>query len=175
MSCNIPMDMCKKQKEGVTDNVLYDIETQVLSSILSPSHQRTIPLQHIQYIINQIFIIYLTGFRIYIADSFFVVGTKTNLKYKTIKWKRRMPKSIMTDAGMKLNGYLSEKKYPNSFRLILSYNEKDIRNMKQKCSIYEVLLILSISLTDKIHLHDLFEKSNFNDVKDLNAPNSMAI
>ena len=43
-------------------------------------------------------------------------------------------------------------------------------DMKLKRSTYEVLQILSISLTDKTHLRDLFDKTNFNDVKDLNAP-----
>ena len=32
--------------------------------------------------------------------------------YKTVKWKRRMPKNIITDAEVKLTGYLSERKYP---------------------------------------------------------------
>ena len=40
--------------------------------------------------------------------------------------------------------------------------------MKLKRSTYEILQILSISLTDKTHLRDLFDKTNFNDVKDLN-------
>ena len=39
-------------------------------------------------------------------------------------------------------------------------------DMKLKRSTYEVLQILSISLTDKTHLRDLFDKTNFNDVKD---------
>ena len=164
---------------------------------------------------------------------------KTNLKYKTVKWKRRMPKNIMTDAEVKLTGYLSEKKYPESFRLVRYYDEEDDReftfltnakqlsaldvadlykkrwlielffkwlkqhlkikkfwgttenavriqisvaiityclvaivqhDMKLKRSTYEVLQILSISLTDKTHLRDLFDKTNFNDVKDLNDP-----
>ena len=43
-------------------------------------------------------------------------------------------------------------------------------DMKLKRSTYEVLQILSISLTDKNHLRDLFDKTNFNDVKDLNDP-----
>ncbi len=42
--------------------------------------------------------------------------------------------------------------------------------MKLKRSTYEVLQILSISLTDKTHLRDLFDKTNFNDVKNLNGP-----
>ena len=164
---------------------------------------------------------------------------KTNLKYKTVRWKRRMPKNIMTDAEVKLTGYLSEKKYPDSFRLVRYYDEEDDReftfltnakqlsaldvanlykkrwlielffkwlkqhlkikkfwgttenavriqisvaiityclvaivqhDMKLKRSTYEVLQILSISLTDKTHLRDLFDKTNFNDVKDLNDP-----
>ena len=140
-----------------------------------------------------------------------------------------MPKNIMTDAEVKLTGYLSEKKYSESFRLVRYYDEEDDReftfltnakqlsaldvanlykkrwlielffiwlkqhlkikkfwgttenavriqisvaivqhDMKLKRSTYEVLQILSISLTDKTHLRDLFDKTNFNDVKDLN-------
>ena len=43
-------------------------------------------------------------------------------------------------------------------------------NMQLKRSNYEVLQILSISLTDKTTLRDLFEKTNFNDVKELDYP-----
>ena len=43
-------------------------------------------------------------------------------------------------------------------------------DMKLKRSTYEVLQILSISLTDKTLLRDLFDKTNFNDVKDLYNP-----
>ena len=61
-------------------------------------------------------------YRIHLTDSFYVVRAKTNLKYKIVKWKRRMPKNVLTDAEVKLTGYLSEKKYPESFRLIISKN-----------------------------------------------------
>jgi hypothetical protein len=37
-------------------------------------------------------------------------------------------------------------------------------------STYEVLQILSISLTDKTPLKELFEKTNFNDVKEQFGP-----
>ena len=33
-------------------------------------------------------------------------------------------KNIMTDVEVKLTGYLSEKKYPKSFRLVLYYDEE---------------------------------------------------
>lgn len=40
-------------------------------------------------------------------------------------------------------------------------------DMKLKQSTYEVLQILSISLIDKTHLRDLFDKTKFNDIKEL--------
>ena len=48
-------------------------------------------------------------------------------------------------------------------------------DMKLKCSTYEVLQILCISLTDETHLRDLFDKTNFNDVKDLNDPQILGL
>ena len=43
-------------------------------------------------------------------------------------------------------------------------------DMQLKRSTYEVLQILSISLTDKTPLRELFEKTNFNNVKELYCP-----
>ena len=43
-------------------------------------------------------------------------------------------------------------------------------DMKLERSTYEVLQILSISLTDKTHLSNLFDKTKFNDVKELDYP-----
>ena len=40
-----------------------------------------------------------------------------------------MPKNIMTDAEVKLTGYLSGKKYPESFRLVRYYDEEDDREL----------------------------------------------
>lgn len=136
-------------------------------------------------------------YRIHLIGSFFVVRAKTNLKYTMVKWKRRMPKNILADAEVKLAGYFSEKKYPKSLPLIRYYDEENDReftfltnathisaldfasfymkrwvkhDMQLKCSTYEVLQILSISLTDKTHLRDLFDKTNFNDIKELDCP-----
>lgn len=43
-------------------------------------------------------------------------------------------------------------------------------DMKLKRSTFETLQILSISLTDKTHLRNLFYKTNFKDVKELYNP-----
>ncbi len=109
-----------------------------------------------------------------------------------------MPKNVLTDAEVKLTGYLSEKKYPELFFKWLKQHlkikkfwgtaENNVRiqiavaiityclvavihnDMKLERSAYEVLQILSISLTDKTHLTDLFDKTKFNDVKELYCP-----
>ena len=228
-------------------HVLYDIEAQVPAfyTVTTASKHDSTAMSSIHYEPNAYYIFdraydsFKELYRIHLTGSFFVVRAKTNLKYKTVKWKRRMPKNIMTDAEVKLTGYLSEKKYPESFRLVRYYDEEDDReftfltnakqlsaldvanlykkrwlielffkwlkqhlkikkfwgttenavriqisvaiityclvaivqhDMKLKRSTYEVLQILSISLTDKTHLRDLFDKTNFNDVKDLNDP-----
>ena len=44
-----------------------------------------------------------------------------------VKWKRRMPKNVLTDAEVKLTGYLSKKKSPESFRLVRYYDEEEER------------------------------------------------
>ncbi len=191
------------------------------------------------YIFDRAYDSFRELYRIHLKDSFYVVRAKTNLKYKIVKWKRRMPKNVRTDADVKLTGYLSEKKYPESFRLICYYDQEDDRestfltnakhisaldvanlykkrwlvelffkwlkqhlkikkfwgtaenavriqiavaiityclvaivhhDMKLKRSTYEVLKILSISLTDKTPLRELFDKTIFNDVKELDCP-----
>ncbi len=41
-------------------------------------------------------------------------------------------------------------------------------DMRLERSAYEILQIVGISLTDKTHLKDLFDKSNFNNVNERN-------
>ena len=238
-----PWAKFRKKKGGVKAHVLYDIEAQVptfYTVITASKHDstamRSIPYEpNAYYIFDRAYDSFKELYRIHLTDSFYVVRAKTNLKYKMVKWKRRMPKNVLTDAEVKLIGYLSEKKYPESFRLIRYYDEEDDRefvfltnakhlsaldvanlykkrwlielffkwlkqhlkikrfwgttenavriqisvviltyclvaivqhDMQLKRSTYEVLQILSISLTDKTHLRDLFDKTNFNDVKE---------
>lgn len=237
----------RKRKGGVKAHVLYDIEAQVPAfyTITSASKHdstamRSIPYEpNAYYIFDRAYDSFKELYKIHLTDSFYVIRAKTNLKYKMVKWKRRMPKNVLTDAEVKLTGYLSEKKYPESFRLIRYYDEEDGRefvfltnakhlsaldvanlykkrwlvelffkwlkqhlkikrfwgttenavriqisvaiityclvaivqhDMQLKRSTYEVLQILGISLTDKTHLRDLFDKTNFNDVKELDYP-----
>ena len=137
MSCNIPWAKFRSKKGGVKAHVLYDIEAQVPAfyTVTTASKHDSTAMSSIHYEPNAYYIFdraydsFKELYRIHLTDSFFVVRAKTNLKYKTVKWKRRMPKNIMTDAEVKLTGYLSGKKYPESFRLVRYYDEEDDREL----------------------------------------------
>ena len=238
-----PWAKFRRKKGGVKAHVLYDIEAQVpafYTVTTASKHDSTvmnaIPYEpNAYYIFDRAYDSFKELYKIHLTGSYYVIRAKTNLKYEVIKWKRRMPKNILTDAEVKLTGHLSEKKYPETFRLIRFYDEEDDQeftfitnakhitandvanlykkrwlvelffkwlkqhlkikrfwgttenavriqisvaiityclvaivqhDMKLNRSTYEVLQILSISLTDKTHLSILFEKTNFNDVKE---------
>ena len=238
-----PWAKFRRKKGGVKAHVLYDIEAQVPAfyTVTTASKHDSTAMSSIScepnayYVFDRAYDSFKELYRIHLTESFFVVRAKTNLKYKMVKWKRRMPKNVLTDAEVKLTGYLSEKKYPEPFRLIRYYDEEDDRefsfltnakhlsaldvanlykkrwlvelffkwlkqhlkikrfwgttenavriqisvaiityclvaivqhDMRLERSTYEVLQILSISLTDKTPLKELFEKTKFNDVKE---------
>lgn len=174
-------------------------------------------------------------FKINKTDSYFVVRAKKNLQYRCVKWRRRLPKNVLTDAEIVLAEEPSFRKYPEKLRLVRYHDDEQNRDfafltnafhltalevanpyknrwqielfhkwLKQHLKIkrfwgttenavriqisvaiityclvaivqhdlqierstYEVLQILSISLTDKTPLRDLFNKTNINDVKE---------
>ncbi len=242
-----PWEKFRSKKGGVKAHVLYDMKSQVPAfyTVTTASKHDSTAMSSIPYEPNAYYVFdraygsFKELYKIHLTCSFFVVRAKTNLKYKMTRWKRRMPKNMLTDAEVKLTGYLSEKKYPESFRLIKYYDNEEERNftfltnakhlsaleiaelykkrwlielffkwlkqhlkikrfwgttenavriqiavaiityclvaivqhdMQLERSTYEVLQILSISLTDKTHLTELFNKTNFNDVKERDLP-----
>lgn len=177
-------------------------------------------------------------YKIHLRESFFVVRAKKNLQFKCIRWRRRLPKNVLTDSVIELTDIITRKKYPERLRLVKYRDENQDRefvfltnafhltsleiaelyknrwqvelffkwlkqhlkikkfwgttenavriqistaiisyclvaivqhDMKLERSTYEVLQILSISLTDKTYLKELFDKTNYNDVKELNS------
>lgn len=128
-----PWARFSKKKGGVKAHVLYDVEAQVPAfyTVTSASkHDSTamssIPYEpNAYYMFNRAYDPFRELNRMHLTDSFYVVRAKTNLKYKIVKWKRRMPKNVLSDAEVKLTGYLSEKKYPEPFRLVRHYNEEE--------------------------------------------------
>ena len=237
----------RKKKGGIKAHVLYDLEAQVpafyhitTASIYDSKAMPEIPYETgAYYVFDRGYNNFAELYRIKRMESFFVVRAKSNLQYKCVRWKRRKPKNILTDAEVELTVYKSRKDYPENLRLVRYYDEEQDRefmfltnatdltaqqiadlyknrwqielffkwlkqhlkikkfwgttenavriqisaaitayclvaivqhDMKLKRSTYEVLQILSISLTDKTPLRELFDKTKFNNVKELDCP-----
>ena len=237
----------RKRKGGVKAHVLYDLESQVPAyfHITKASVHDSKAMKEIlydsgsYYVFSRGYNAFKELYRIHRHESFFVVRAKKNLQYKCIKWKRRIPKNVMTDSEIMLSDYITSKKYREKLRLVKFYDEKEERefafltnafhlsalqvanlyknrwqielffkwlkqhlkikkfwgttknavriqisaaitayclvaivqhDMRLERSTYEVLQILSISLTDMTPLRELFEKTNFNDFKEQFGP-----
>ena len=237
----------RKKKGGVKAHVLYDLEAQVpafyhitTASVYDSKAMPEIPYETgAYYVFDRGYNNFGELYRIQRMESFFVVRAKTNLQYRCVRWKRRMPKNILTDAEIELTVYKSRKDYPENLRLVRYYDEEQDRefmfltnamdltaqqiadlyknrwqielffkwlkqhlkikkfwgttenavriqisaaitayslvaivqhDMLLKRSTYEVLQILSISLTDKTPLRELFDKTYSNDVKEQFGP-----
>ena len=237
----------RKKKGGVKAHVLYDLEAQVpafyhitTASVYDSKAMPEIPYETgAYYVFDRGYNNFGELYRIQRMESFFVVRAKSNLQYRCVKWKRRLPKNILTDAEIELTVYKSRKDYPENLRLVRYYDEEQDRefmflanamdltaqqiadlyknrwqielffkwlkqhlkikkfwgttenavriqisaaitayclvaivqkDMQLKRSTYEVLQILSISLTDKTPLRELFDKTYSNDVKELLDP-----
>ena len=236
----------RKRKGGVKAHVLYDLETQVpayfhisTASVHDSKAMKYIPYESgSYYVLDRGYNVFKELYKIHLHESFFVVRAKKNLQFKCIRWRRRLPKNVLTDSVIALTDKVTQKKYPERLRLV-KYRDEDqgrefvfltnafhltslevaelyknrwqvelffkwlkqhlkikkfwgttenaVRiqictaiisyclvaivqhDMNLERSTYEVLQIISISLTDNTHLKDLFEKANFNDVKELNS------
>ena len=237
----------RKKKGGVKAHVLYDLEAQVpafyhitTASVYDSKAMPEIPYETgAYYVFDRGYNNFGELYRIHRMESFFVVRAKTNLQYKCVRWKRRTPKNILTDAEIVLTVYKSRKDYPENLRLVRYYDEEQDRefmfltnamdltapqiadlyknrwqielffkwlkqhlkikkfwgttenavriqisaaitayclvaivqhDLQLKRSTYEVLQILSISLTDKTPLRELFDKTYSKDVKEQFGP-----
>lgn len=236
----------RKKKGGIKAHVLYDLEAQVqayfhisTASVHDSKAIKYIPYESgSYYVFDRGYNAFKELYKIHLHESFFVVRAKKNLQFKCIRWKRRLPKNVLTDSVIELTGIITRQKYPERLRLVKYRDENQDRefvfltnafhltsleiaelyknrwqvelffkwlkqhlkikkfwgttenavriqistaiisyclvaivqhDMQLERSTYEVLQILSISLTDKTCLKELFEKTNFNDVKELNS------
>jgi len=62
-------------------------------------------------------------YHIHQHESFFIVRAKKNLQYKCIKWRRRMPRNVLTDSEIMLTDYITSKKYKEKLRLVKFYDD----------------------------------------------------
>ncbi|MEA5045669.1 MAG: IS4 family transposase [Petrimonas sp.] len=241
----------REKKGGIKVHTLFDIETQIptffhiTEALVHDSRaMKEIPYESgSYYIFDRAYNSFKMLYKIHQIDAFFVIRAKNNLQFKSIKWKRRLPKNVLSDVTIELAGFYPSQYYPETLRLVRYWDEEQERefifltnamqisalqvaelyknrwqvelffkwlkqhlkikkfrgttenavriqiyvaictyclvaivqkDMKLDRSTYEVLQVLSISLTDKTHLRDLFDKTKFQNVKDrfrLNEPN----
>lgn len=233
----------RRHKGGIKMHTLYDIETQVPAffhitnaKVHDSNAMDVIPYEAgSYYIFDRVYNDFKRLFKIETIESYFVIRAKKNLQFKSAKWKRRLPKNVLSDACIELTGYYPKMNYPQEMRLVRYWDEEQKRefmfltnamhlnslqvaelyknrwqvelffkwikqhlkikkfwgttenavriqiyaaisafclvaivqhDMKLERSTYEVLQILSISLTDKTHLTDLFDKTKIKYDKD---------
>lgn len=240
----------RKRKGGIKVHTLYDVETQIPTffhiteaSVHDSKAMKEIPYESgSYYVFDRAYNNFKALFKIHQIEAFFVIRTKKNLQYKPIKWKRRLPKNVLSDMTIELTGFYPKQYYPEPIRLVRYWDKEQNRefvfltnalhisalqvaelyknrwqvelffkwlkqhlkikkfwgttenavriqiytaictycliaivqhDMKLNRSTYEILQILSISLTDKAPMKDLFDKTKFQNNKErfrLNEP-----
>ncbi len=71
-------------------------------------------------------------YKIHQIEAYFVVRAKKNLQYKSTKWKRRLPKNVLSDVTIELIGFYPKQYYPEQFRLV----KTGMRNKRESsCSL----------------------------------------
>ena len=130
-----PWAKFRKYKGGIKVHTLYDVETQVPAFI----HITEAKVNDVKamdsisyesgsyYVFDRAYNDYKRLFKIHMKDSFFVVRAKTNIKSRVLKWKRRLPKTILSDCEIELTGYYSQKAYPERIRMVRYWDEDDQR------------------------------------------------
>ena len=235
----------RKRKGGIKLHTLYDIETQIPTFFhITPARNHdTRAMDAIPYEENSFYIFdrayndFGRLFTINGVGAYFVVRGKKNNDFKPMRWKRRLPAGVLSDAIGYMAGQLTMSKYPEKIRRILYLDPESGRTfifftnalninplkvaelyhnrwqielffkwlkqhlkvkkfwgqtenavriqiytavtaycmmaivqkkMDVQRSIYEMLQLVSVSLTDTVELKALFCKPNCNIVNELN-------
>ncbi|WP_333889461.1 IS4 family transposase [Sphingobacterium siyangense] len=236
----------RKRKGGIKVHTLYDLESQIPTffhiteaAVHDSKAMKEIPYEpDSYYIFDRAYNNFKMLYKIHQIGAHFVVRSKKNLKYKAIKWKRRLPKNVRSDVTIELTGFYPKQYYPETLRLVRYWDQEQEReftfltnatqisalqvaelyknrwqielffkwlkqhlkikkfwgttenavriqiysavstyclvaivqnDMKLQRSTYEILQILSISLTDKTNLRDLFTKTKLQYDKERNS------
>ena len=117
----------RKKKGGIKLHTLYDIETQIPTFFhITPARiHDTRAMDAIPYEENSFYIFdraYNDFGRLFTIDgvgAYFVVRGKKNNDFKPMRWKRRLPAGVMSDAVGYMDGQLTMSKYPEKIRRIL--------------------------------------------------------
>ena len=116
----------RKHKGGIKIHTLYDVEAQVpaffhitTASVHDSQAMKEIPVETgSYYIFDRAYNFFKQLYLFHCAGAFFVVRAKKNLQYKAVKWKRRMPKNVLSDSTVELTTYKSHNDYPEQLRRV---------------------------------------------------------
>ena len=125
----------RKRKGGIKIHTLYDIETQVPTffhiteaAVNDVRAMDEIPYEPgSYYIFDRGYNDFSRLYRITCTESFFVVRSKKNLQYKAVRWRRRLPKNVLSDAVVTLTGYYPSRRYPEPLRLVRYWDAEQER------------------------------------------------
>ena len=125
----------RKKKVGIKVHTLYDVETQIpaffhitTASVHDMNAMDVIPYeQGSYYIFDRGYNDFKRLFKIHTVEAFFVVRAKKNLKYKTLKWKRWLPKNVLSDSAIELTGFYSNQYYSDTLRMVRYWDDEQSR------------------------------------------------
>ncbi|MEZ5005897.1 MAG: hypothetical protein R2738_07595 [Bacteroides graminisolvens] len=64
-------------------------------------------------------------YRIHQIEAYFVVRAKKNLLYKSVKWKRRLPKNVLSDMSIELTGFYRSNTHQTSGWFVIGMKNKN--------------------------------------------------
>ena len=125
----------RKHKGGIKVHTLYDVETQVPAffhiteaAVHDSKVMSVIPYETgSYYVFDRGYNDFKQLYRIEEIESYFVIRAKKNLQYRVLKWKRRMPENVLSDAEIELTGYYPSKYYPKRLRLVRYHDPEQNR------------------------------------------------
>ena len=125
----------RKKKGGIKVHTLYDVETQIPAffhiteaSVHDSKAMNEIPYESgSYYIFDRAYNNFKMLYRIHQIGACFVVRAKKNLQYKPVKWKRRLPKNVLSDMSIQLTGFYPKQYYPEPLRLVRYWDEEQKR------------------------------------------------
>ena len=116
-------------------HTLYNVETQIPvffriteASVHDSKAMIEIPYEPgSYYIFDRGYNNFKMLYKIHQIEAYFVAKAKKNLQYKSIKWKRRLPTNVLSDASILPTGFHHKQYYLEPLRLVKYRDEEQER------------------------------------------------
>ena len=146
----------RKKKGGIKIHTLYDVGTQIPTFFhITPARQHdTKAMDAIPYEENSFYIFdrayndFARLFTINGVGAYFVVRGRKNNDFRPMRWKRRLPTGVLSDATGYMDGQLTMSKYPEKIRRIVYLDSESGRKF---LFFTNALDISSLKVTELYH------------------------